>query len=150
MKPSKQIQGNLVLKSKELAQVIQQYPNYDFPVLIPEHNAGAYCFIGVRAKNDGLTQTLQIHQFCKSTSDWMRLKDEFKTPQYLGNYHSVIMIHNPTIKVEKPEVVKEAKKKKRVTPPVKKKIESMAADGASADVIAEELELTVDQVEKYL
>jgi len=147
MKPSKQIQGNLVLKSKELAQVIQQYPNYDFPVLIPEHNAGAYCFIGVRAKNNGLTQTLQIHQFCKSTSDWMRLKDEFKTPQYLGNYHTVIMIHNPTFK---PAHVVEEKKKKRVTPPVKKKIESMAADGASADVIAEELELTVDQVEKYL
>ena len=80
----------------------------------------------------------------------MRLKDEFKTPQYLGNYHSVIMIHNPTIKVENPEVIKEEKKKKRVTPPVKKKIEAMAADGASADVIADELELTVDQVEKYL
>ncbi len=80
----------------------------------------------------------------------MRLKDEFKTPQYLGNYHTVIMIHNPTIKVEPPKVVKEAKKKKRVTPPVKKKIETLAADGASADVIAEELELTVEQVEKYL
>ena len=80
----------------------------------------------------------------------MRLKDEFKTPQYLGNYHTVIMIHNPTIKVESPKVVKEAKKKKRVTPPVKKKIETLAADGASADVIAEELELTVEQVEKYL
>ena len=79
----------------------------------------------------------------------MRLKDEFKTPQYLGNYHTVIMIHNPTIKVEPIEVVKEAKKK-RVTPPVKKKIEAMASDGASADVIAEELELTVEQVEKYL
>ena len=79
----------------------------------------------------------------------MRLKDEFKTPQYLGNYHTVIMIHNPTIKVETPKVVKEAKKK-RVTPPVKKKIETLAADGASADVIAEELELTVEQVEKYL
>jgi len=58
------------------------------------------------------------------------------------------MIHNPTV-VEKVEVVKE-KKKKRVTPPVKKKIEALAADGASADVIAEELGLEVEQVEKYL
>ncbi len=135
-------------KSKELQQVIKQYPNYDFPVLIPEHNAGGYCFIGIRAKNNGLTQSLQIHQFCKSTADWMALKDEYKTPEFLGNYHSIIMIHNPTI-VEKVEAVKE-KKKKRVTPPVKKKIEALAADGTSADVIAEELGLEVEQVEKYL
>ena len=124
-----------------------QYPSYDFPVLIPEHNAGAYCFIGVRAKNNGLTQNLQIHQFCKSTSDWMALKDEFKSPKYLGNYHTVIMIHNPTFK---PAPIEEVKKKKRVTPPVKKKIEAMATDGASADVIAEDLGLELDQVQKYL
>ena len=134
-------------KSKELEQVMSQYPNYDFPVLIPEHNSGAYCFIGVRAKNDGLSQKLQIHQFCKSTSDWMALKDEFKSPKYLGNYHTVIMIHNPTFK---PAPIEEVKKKKRVTPPVKKKIEAMAADGASADVIAEDLGLELEQVEKYL
>lgn len=78
----------------------------------------------------------------------MRLKDEFKTPQYLGNYHSVIMIHNPTI-VAKPAVkpATEVPKKKRVTPPLKKKIVSMLEDGASADVIAEELDLTVKQVQ---
>jgi DNA-binding NarL/FixJ family response regulator len=45
---------------------------------------------------------------------------------------------------------KETKKAKRVTPPVKKKIIEMAADGMSADVIAEELELSIDQVEKQL
>tara|TARA_R110000796_G_scaffold229250_1_gene346508 strand:+ start:238 stop:489 length:252 start_codon:yes stop_codon:yes gene_type:complete len=78
----------------------------------------------------------------------MRLKDEYKTPQYLGNYHTVIMIHNPTI-VAKPAVkpVAVVAKKKRVTPPLKKKIVSMLEDGASADVIAEELDLTVKQVQ---
>ena len=78
----------------------------------------------------------------------MKLKDEFKTPQYMGNYHSVIMIHNPTIvakPVVKPDTI--VPKKKRVTPPVKKKIASMLSDGASADVIAEELDITVKQVE---
>jgi len=134
-------------KSKELEQVMLQYPNYDFPVLIPEHNKSGYNFIGIRAKNNGLSQVLQIHQFTKSTSDWARLKDEFKTPKYLGNYHTVIMIHNPTFK---PAPVVEEKKKKRVTPPVKKKIDAMAADGASADVIAEDLGLELEQVEKYL
>lgn len=129
-------------KSKELEQVMKQYPSYDFPVLIPEHNAGAYCFIGIRAKNQGISQSLQVRQFCKSTADWNMLKDEFKTPEYMGNFHIVIMIHNPTMVVAAP--------KKRVTPPVKKKIEAMLTDGASADVIAEELGLTVEQVEKYL
>jgi DNA-binding NarL/FixJ family response regulator len=57
------------------------------------------------------------------------------------------MIHNPTFK---PAPIEEVKKKKRVTPPVKKKIEAMLADGASADVIAKELELTIEQVEKHL
>lgn len=78
----------------------------------------------------------------------MALRDEYKNSQYLGNFHTIIMIHNPTV-VEKVEVVAE-KKKKRVTPPVKKKIEAMLSDGASADVIAEDLGLEVEQVEKYL
>jgi DNA-binding NarL/FixJ family response regulator len=142
--------GNLS-KSKELLNLMNQYPNHTFPIDIPEHNQTAYCFIGVRAKNNGLAQTLQIHQFCKSSADWMKLKDEFKTPQYMGNYHSVIMIHNPTIvakPVVKPDTI--VPKKKRVTPPVKKKIASMLSDGASVDVIAEELDLTVKQVENNI
>jgi DNA-binding NarL/FixJ family response regulator len=59
------------------------------------------------------------------------------------------MIHNPTIVVAKPAIKPPADvpKKKRVTPPVKKKIAAMLDDGASADVIAEELGLTVKQVE---
>ena len=140
--------GNLA-GSKELQNLMKQYPNHSFPVEIPVHNQTGYCFIGVRAKNTGLTQNLQIHTFCKSSADWNRLKDEFKTPQYLGNYHSVIMTHNPTIKpAVKPVAV--VAKKKRVTPPLKKKIVSMLEDGASADVIAEELDLTVKQVENNI
>ncbi len=142
--------GNLA-GSKELQNLMKQYPNHNFPVEIPEYNQTAYCFIGVRARNTGLTQNLQIHTFCKSSADWNRLKDQFKTPQYLGNYHSVIMIHNPTI-VSKPAAKVEApkKKKKRVTPPVKKKIATMLDEGASADVIAEELGLSVKQVENNI
>lgn len=139
--------GNLA-GSKELQNLMKQYPNHNFPVEIPEYNQTAYNFVGVRARNTGLTQSLQIHTFCKSSADWMRLKDEFKTPQFLGNYHSVIMIHNPTI-VAKPAIKPptDVPKKKRVTPPLKKKIVSMLEDGASADVIAEELDLTVKQVQ---
>ncbi len=142
--------GNLA-GSKELQNLMKQYPNHNFPVEIPEYNQTAYCFIGVRAKNTGLTQNLQIHTFCKSSADWNRLKDQFKTPQFLGNYHSVIMIHNPTI-VSKPaaKVEEPKKKKKRVTPPLKKKIVSMFGEGASADVIAEELGLSVKQVENNI
>lgn len=142
--------GNLA-GSKELQNLMKQYPDYNFPVEIPEYNQIAYNFIGVRAKNNGLSQSLQIHTFCKSSADWMRLKDEFKTPQYLGNYHTVIMIHNPTI-VAKPAVKPptDIPKKKRVTPPVKKKIAAMLDDGASADIIAEELGLTVKQVENNI
>ncbi len=145
--------GNLA-GSKELQNLIKQYPNHSFPVEIPEHNQSGYNFIGVRAKNNGLQQILQIHQFCKSSADWMRLKNEFKTPQYLGNYHTVIMIHNPAI-VAKPAVkpptdIPEKPKKKRVTPPVKKKIAAMVEDGASADIIAEELGLTLKQVENNI
>lgn len=142
--------GNLA-ESKELQNLMKQYPNHSFPVEIPEYNQSAYNFVGVRAKNSGLSQSLQIHTFCKSSADWMRLKDEFKTPQYLGNYHTVIMIHNPTI-VAKPAVKPptDIPKKKRVTPPVKKKIAAMLDDGASADIIAEELGLTVKQVENNI
>lgn len=142
--------GNLA-ESKELQNLMKQYPDYNFPVEIPEYNQSAYNFVGVRAKNSGLSQSLQIHTFCKSSADWMRLKDEFKTPQYLGNYHTVIMIHNPTI-VAKPAVKPptDIPKKKRVTPPVKKKIAAMLDDGASADIIAEELGLTVKQVENNI
>ena len=142
--------GNLA-GSKELQNLMKQYPNHSFPVEIPEHNQSGYNFIGVRAKNTGLAQNLQIHTFCKSTADWNRLKDQFKTPQYLGNYHTVIMIHNPTI-VSKPAVKPPTNvpKKKRVTPPVKKKIATMLDDGASADVIAEELGLSVKQVENNI
>ena len=59
------------------------------------------------------------------------------------------MIHNPTIVEAKPAIkpATDVPKKKRVTPPVKKKIAAMLDDGASADVIAEELGLTVKQVE---
>lgn len=138
--------GNLA-SSKELRNLISQYPNHSFPVEIPVYNETAYCFIGVRAKNTGLSQNLQIHTFCKSSADWARLKDEFKTPHFLGNYHSVIMIHNPTI-VSKPIV--DVSKKKRVTPPIKKKIASMLSDGASSDVIADELGITVNQVENNI
>lgn len=142
--------GNLA-GSKELQNLMKQYPDYNFPVEIPEYNQSAYNFIGVRAKNNGLSQSLQIHTFCKSSADWMRLKSDFKTPQYLGNYHTVIMIHNPTI-VAKPAVKPptDIPKKKRVTPPVKKKIAAMLDDGASADIIAEELGLTVKQVENNI
>jgi hypothetical protein len=122
--------------------------------MIPIHNQTGYNFIGVRAKNDGLQQNLQIHQFCKSSADWGMLKNEYKTPKYLGNYHTVIMIHNPTIQskpaVKPPTDIPEKKKKKRVTPPVKKKISAMLEDGASADVIAEELGLTLKQVENNI
>jgi hypothetical protein len=150
MKKSKMMMGNLA-ESKELQNLMKQYPNHSFPVEIPEYNQSAYNFVGVRAKNSGLSQSLQIHTFCKSSADWMRLKDEFKTPQYLGNYHTVIMIHNPTI-VAKPAVKPptDIPKKKRVTPPVKKKIAAMLDDGASADIIAEELGLTVKQVENNI
>lgn len=142
--------GNLA-ESKELQNLMKQYPNHSFPVEIPEYNQSAYNFVGVRAKNSGLSQSLQIHTFCKSSADWMRLKSDFKTPQYLGNYHTVIMIHNPTI-VAKPAVKPptDIPKKKRVTPPVKKKIAAMLDDGASADIIAEELGLTVKQVENNI
>lgn len=142
--------GNLAA-SKELQNLMSQYPNNNFPVEIPEYNKTAYNFVGVRAKNNGLVQTLQIHQFCKSSADWMRLKDEFKTPNFLGNYHSVIMIHNPTI-VSKPAVkpATDVPKKKRVTPPLKKKIVSMLDEGATTDIIAEELGLSVKQVENNI
>jgi len=144
------ITGNLS-GSKELKQLMTDYPNHSFPVEIPEYNQTAYNFIGVRAKNTGLNQVLQVHQFCKSSADWSRLKDEFKTPQSLGNYHSVIMIHNPTV-VSKPafKPATDVPKKKRVTPPLKKKIVSMIDEGASSDVIAEELGLSVKQVENNI
>ena len=73
-----------------------------------------------------------------------------KTALIQQNYNSVIMIHNPELKMIEEVAPKVSKKAKRVTPPVKKKIEEMAADGMSADVIAEDLELSVEQVEKYL
>jgi hypothetical protein len=103
------IAGNLS-KSKELTQVINQFPNHQFPTDIPEHNQTAYNFIGIRVKQGkGLSQELQIHQFCKSSAAWEALSEEFKTPQYMGNYTQVIMIHNPEIKPKrkaKPKVTK--------------------------------------------
>ena len=139
------IAGNLS-KSKELAQVISQFPNHQFPTEIPEHNKTGYNFIGVRVKQGkGLSQTLQIHQFCKSTSSWHAMAEEFKNPQSMGNYSQVIMIHNPEI-VEKSE----SKPKKRVTAPVKKKISNLIDDGKSSDEIAQELGLSEDQVNKSI
>ena len=92
------IVGNLS-KSKDLAQVINQFPNYKFPIEIPEHNKTGYNFIGIRVKQGkGLSQTLQIHQFCKSSASWHAMSEEFKNAQSMGNYSQIIMIHNPDIK----------------------------------------------------
>jgi len=92
------IAGNLS-RSKELAQVMSKFPNHQFPTEIPEHNKTAYNFIGIRVKQGaGLSQDLQIHQFCKSSAAWHAMAEEFKNPQSLGNYHQIIMIHNPELK----------------------------------------------------
>jgi DNA-binding NarL/FixJ family response regulator len=59
------------------------------------------------------------------------------------------MVHNPTLKpAVKPAT--DVPKKKRVTPPIKKKIATMLDEGASADVIAEELGISVQQVENNI
>lgn len=132
---------------------MSQYPNTTFPTDIPAHNKSAYSFIGVRVKGEGLNQSLQVHQFCISAEMWMGLKPEFKTPGMMGNYHQIFMIHNPTLKptVKPPTEIEEDKpKKKRVTPPIKKKIATMLDEGASADVIAEELGISVQQVENNI
>ena len=94
------ITGNLS-KSKELAQVISQFPNHKFPTQIPEHNKTGFNFIGIRVKpGKGLSQILQIHQFCKSSAAWHGMPEEFKNAQSMGNYSQVIMIHNPEIKAK--------------------------------------------------
>lgn len=135
------IAGNLS-SSKELAQVMSQFPEHTFPSDIPEHNQTGYNFIGIRVKQGkGLSQTLQIHQFCKSSAAWAALADEYKNAQSLGNYSQIIMIHNPEL-TEK----KESKPKKRVTTPVKKKISKLLEDGKSSDEIAQELGLSESQV----
>jgi uncharacterized protein YciW len=143
------IAGNLS-NSKEMQNLIQQYPNQKFPLDIPDHNKTAFNFVGVRIKFDGLTPNLQVHQFCVSSQQYYSYREDMKTALIQQNYNSVIMIHNPELKMIEEVAPKESKKAKRVTPPVKKKIEEMAADGMSADVIAEDLELSVEQVEKYL
>ena len=98
------ITGNLS-KSKELAQVIKQFPNHKFPIQIPDHNKTAYSFIGIRVKQGkGLSPILQIHQFCKSSSVWHAMAEEFKNPQSMGNYSQVIMIHNPELVKAKAKV----------------------------------------------
>lgn len=135
------IAGNLS-SSKELAQVMSKFPDHTFPSDIPEHNQTAYNFIGIRIKSGaGLSQTLQIHQFCKSSAAWEAMADEYKNAQSLGNYSQIIMIHNPEL-TEK----KESKPKKRVTTPVKKKISKLLEDGKSSDEIAQELGLSESQV----
>jgi len=108
------IAGNLS-KSKELAQVMSQFPNHTFPSDIPEHNQTAYNFIGIRVKQGkGLSQDLQIHQFCKSSAAWEALADEHKNAQSLGNYTQIIMIHNPELKPKRKTKPK-AKKPKETT-----------------------------------
>lgn len=143
------IAGNLS-NSKEIQNLIQQYPNHQFPTEIADHNKTAFIFIGIRVKFKGITPDLQIHQFSISKNQYYSYREDMKTALIQQNYNSVVMLHNPELKlVEKVETPKETKKK-RVTPPVKKKILSMAADGMSADVIAEELGLTTKQVENNL
>ena len=146
------IAGNLS-NNKEMQNLIQQYPNETFATDIPEHNKSAFVFIGVRLKFEGVTPKLQIHQFCVSSAQYYSYRDDMKTALLQQNYNTVIMIHNPELKmVEDVDTDKkiETKKKERVTPPVKKKILSMASDGMSADVIADELGLSVTQVENNL
>lgn len=143
------IAGNLS-NSKEMQSLIQQHPNAKFPTDIPEHNKTAFNFIGVRIKYEGITPNLQIHQFSVSSQQYYSYREDMKTALIQQNYNAVVMIHNPELKMAEEVAPKETKKAKRVTPPVKKKIIEMAADGMSADVIAEELELSIDQVEKQL
>jgi len=142
------IAGNLS-NSREIQNLIQQYPNHQFPTEIADHNKTAFIFIGIRVKFKGITPDLQIHQFSVSKQQFYSYREDMKAQMLQGNYNSVVMLHNPELKIAD-KVEPAEPKKKRVTPPVKKKIKEMAADGMSADVIAEELGLTTKQVENNL
>ena len=142
------IAGNLS-NSREIQNLIQQYPNHQFPTDIADHNKTAFIFIGIRVKFKGITPDLQIHQFSVSKQQFYSYREDMKAQMIQGNYNSAVMLHNPELKIAD-KVEPAEPKKKRVTPPVKKKIKEMAADGMSADVIAEELGLTTKQVENNL
>tara|TARA_R100001460_G_scaffold190_1_gene877 strand:- start:1683 stop:2006 length:324 start_codon:yes stop_codon:yes gene_type:complete len=88
-----------LLKSKEYQALIDELPNAGLPQEIYAYNAGAFNFVGIRVKNGiGLKRDIQIELFTREYAMWHSTKDDFKTPQAMGNFHQVVMLHNPDIK----------------------------------------------------
>ena len=87
-------------------------PDADLPQVIPAHFAGAFCFVGIRVKNGvGLKREIQVKLFTREYAMWHSTKDDFKNPMMMGNFHQVVMLHNPDIKEEKPTRTRRTTKK---------------------------------------
>lgn len=100
-----------LLQSREYQALINDLPNTNLPQEIASYNAGAFNFVGVRVKNGiGLQRDIQVNLFTREYNMWHATKDEFKTPAAMGNFHQVVMIHNPDIKEEKPTRTRRTKK----------------------------------------
>ena len=88
-----------LLQSKEYQALMSDLSDVDLPQEIAAHNAGAFNFVGIRVKNGvGLKREIQVKLFTKEYAMWHSTKDDFKTPSAMGNFHQVVMIHNPDIK----------------------------------------------------
>jgi hypothetical protein len=91
---------------------MEEIPDADLPQEIAAHNAGAFNFVGIRVKNGvGLKREIQVKLFTREYSMWHATKDDFKTPSAMGNFHQVVMLHNPDIKEEKPTRTRRTTKK---------------------------------------
>lgn len=86
---------------QEIINLIKQFPNADIPREINETNKHCFNFLGLNVrKGGGLSIDLNVKLFTKDVNVWEAMTDFQKTPSIMGNFESVIMIHDPYIEEE--------------------------------------------------
>ena len=86
---------------QEITNLINRFPNADIPKEINETNKHCFNFLGLNIqKGNGLAIDLNVKLFTKDVNVWEAMTDFQKTPSIMGNFESVIMIHDPYIEEE--------------------------------------------------
>lgn len=153
-KAVKKVTANLSHK-QEIINLINQFPNAEIPREINETNKHCFNFLGLNVrKGGGLSIDLNVKLFTKDVNVWEAMTDFQKTPSIMGNFESVIMIHDPYIEEEETQF-EEVETGGRMTKAKKTKINKMMENGDGHDddglkTIADKVGLSFKQVKEYI
>mgnify|MGYP006901753170 CR=1 FL=1 len=142
------------LNSKEVQQLIADFPALKIPNQIAAYNANAYNIVAVSSsmsQNGTLDASFKL--FTKTTSVWNRTKPYNKQAHIMGaGAQRMVVLHDPT-----KAVVEETDEQPngRLTKSKKAEIDKLmeagkGEDDKGLDAIAKDLNLTFNQVKDYI